>query len=246
MVNVCCISNGARPRLLEQTLRTLYDHTPPSQFTVTMIDDRHGGIDLPGALIDRLNDYCCVAVTPWGVVGGLKNLGAYWSERYFSRGEWLMFIDDDVAFFPGWLHRMIAASEAVNQVRVLGGVRHPYHGINNVMQYAKLTNGAYAPGQILDLSSGCESGKIELTDAVAGYCHFMRWSTWDRFGPYAANAKGTGQSEDFQFCRKVVDAGGAVGYLSPPCMAHCGLTNSEGKPILGADLIERVPGVLYL
>jgi hypothetical protein len=241
MTNIVLITNGARPRLLAQTLRTLYENTPARDYNLTVVGD--GNIKWPfsgDSCEDPINDWheqlsVIRTAPPCHIVGRLKNLGAYWSEKQFGRGEWLCFLDDDMAFFPGWLDAMGEALKDSNQVRILGSVRHPFHKPNAAL------------GAIHSWGSPADKAyrDIELTDAVAGYCHFMRWSTWDKFGPYDAHAKGTGQSEDFPICRKVVDAGGKVGYIYPPVMAHCGITNSEGKPILGGDLIERVPGVLY-
>lgn len=224
MVNICLITNGSRPRLLEQTLLTLIENTSDKQqFNLTIVFDGVHEDSMPGWL--SCNKTMLGLYPPCYIVGRLKNLGAYWSEKQFGRGEWLCFLDDDMALFPGWLEKMTALAGSSNQLRLLGGVRHPFHGVNIEQQ-----TGRY----------GWQS-----TDAVAGYCHFMRWSIWDKFGPYDAHAQGTGQSEDFAFSRKIVDVGGKVGYIHPPVMAHTGITDSSGKTILGANQIERVPGYLY-
>ena len=153
MTNIILISNGSRPRLLEQALRTMYDNTPANQFTLTIVFD--------GTNLDEVNDYSSFVLSrlkgtasiialpgPCNIVGRLKNLGAYWSEKQFGRGEWLCFLDDDMALFPGWLENMIAVADSTNQLRLLGGVRHPYHGVN-------LGESRYGFGW-------------EITDAVAG------------------------------------------------------------------------------
>jgi|SRR6185369_3303634 len=240
MTNICLITNGSRPRLLEQTLRTLYENTPADQFNLTMACDGIA-IDMIAAMRQYIDDNLSVIASIPGphIIGRLKNLGAYWSEKQFRRGEWLCFIDDDVAFMSGWLKRMQQAFAERNQLRLLGGVRHPYHQVNEEWA-AVVSHGG------MNSWPSDDAQEVEITDAVAGYCHFMRWSTWARFGPYDATAKGTGQSEDYAICRKIVDAGGKVGYIYPPVMAHCGLTDSSGKPILGAELIEKQEGILYL
>lgn len=236
MTNIVLITNGSRPRLLEQTLRTLYDNTPVDQFNLVLVFD---GLPQNGLPPNATYDNSVTVWPPCHIVGRLKNLGAYWSERQFGRGEWLCFIDDDMAFSPGWLEKIQQQIADHNQVRLLGSCRHPFHGINKVLgTYSRLDSEGPKPEDF-------DGSFVEVTDAVAGYCHFMRWSTWDKFGPYDAHAKGTGQSEDFALCRKIVDAGGKVGYIHPPVMAHTGLTSSEGKPILGGELIEKVEGVLY-
>jgi len=237
-VNIVLVTNFIRRRLLSQTLHTLYENTPEDQFNLTIVCD---GFPSEADLItigQRENSTVISEWPPCHIIGRLKNLGAYWSERQFWRGEWICFIDDDLAFFPGWLGKLVnnldtfsngrsmVSDEKVDSgLRIVGSIRHPYHGVNATIEFGNQTT--------------------EITDAVAGYCHFMRWETWDKYGPYDAHAKGTGQSEDYAICRKIVEDGGRVGYIHPPVMAHCGITNSEGKPILGGDLIERAPGVIY-
>ena len=237
-VNIVLVTNFSRRNLLAQTLRTLYENTPEDQFNLTIVCD---GFPSEADLItigQRENSTVISEWPPCHIIGRLKNLGAYWSEKQVGRGEWLCFIDDDMAFFPGWLTAITGRFPHVEKfgqpIRIIGGIRHPFH---------QVTANAYSSDSTM-MNPDKES--VEITDAVAGYCHFMRWSTWDKFGPYDAHAKGTGQSEDWKLCNDIVKADGRVGYIHPPVMAHCGITNSNGNPILGGDLIERVPGVLYL
>ena len=236
MTNIILITSGSRPRLLAQTLRTLYVNTPADQYTLTMVTDGHMEFPFDQDWGERIS--VIGMRPPCNIVGRLKNLGAYWSEKQFGRGEWICFIDDDVAFFPGWLGQMTAAT---NVCQMIGGNRHPYHGVNEEITWGSIPGGTFRPGQEIEVTTQT----IQITDAVAGYCHFMRWETWDRFGPYDAHAKGTGQSEDFAICREIVDAGGKVGYIHPPVMAHCGVTDSLGRPAIGMEKIQRKLGVLY-
>lgn len=248
MTNIVLITNGSRPRLMEQTLRTLYENTFADQYNLTIVGDgtsqgieqwvMHSMEPLPD------NWSPLIVFHPCYVIGRLKNLGAYWSEKQFGRGEWLCICDDDLAFTPGWLDHMIMALNTDNKLRIVGGVRHPYHKTNITKVHPFIFSDKYAQS---DYDAFKDTHRdTQHTDAVAGYLHFMRWSTWDKFGPYADNQKGLGASEDYALCRKVVDAGGAVGYVSPACVYHTGVTNSEGKPILGAELIEKQEGILYL
>ena len=227
MTNIILITNGSRPRLLEQTLRTLLTNTPKDQYTLTVVFDGCLNYTLPtGGHISTI-----AIEPPVHIIGRLKNLGAWWSEKNFGRGEWIMFCDDDLAFHKDWLHKTIAPALLLERSvpALLGGCRHPFHGVNSRFE-------PYKPDPL----------SVEFTDAVAGYCHFMRWATWDKYGPYDAHAMGIGQSEDYALSRKIVDDGGKVGYIHPPVMAHCGITASNSKPAIGSEQIKRVPGVLYL
>lgn len=228
-----------RPRLTEQTLRTLYEETPRGQFNLTIVDD--GSWPETTAVLRRysIRDNCRLVtfLRPVSVVGFLRNIGAKVSELTFGRGEFLCFIDNDIAFLDRWLDKIIQAKEQikVNEDKgfaVLGGYRHPFHGANHTF----FLEGEY---------QGALNLRVEETDAVAGYMHFMRWAAWDLYGPYDANARGVCQSEDYAFCQKVIAQRGHVGYVHPPIIANCGLTNSEGKPAVGHESFHRYPGLVY-
>ncbi len=227
-----------RPRLTEQCLKSLYANTPMDQFNVVCVDDG-SGMETRTILADywtRKNCHIIHFAESIGIVGFLRNVGAWASERYFGCGEYLAFLDNDIAVFPGWLDKikeslgpLLSSIEAGKPVvDILGGCRHPYHGVN---------------GTTRNRSDG---SRIELTDAVAGYSLFMRWGTWADYGPFDSNQKGVGASEDFALCQRVIADGGKVGYIHPPVLAHCGIVNTDNKPATGADQFQRVPGILYL
>lgn len=229
MINIVMIVKD-RPALTRQALDTLVANTE-GQWNLTIVDD-----DSRGPTADLCRMFACarsnVALLrnekSQGILGQVRNLGAYWSERYFGRGSGhLLFCDNDVAFGREWDKSLLLSSKMCPGVLILGGCRHPYHGVNGVM--------------------GWDAGnrKVELTDAVAGYFHMMRWETWVRYGPYDAHARGLGQSEDYALCRAVVDTGGYVGYVDPPVIAHTGITNTDGKPATGHEAFKRVEGILY-
>jgi len=220
-----------RPRLTEQTLRTLYEETPRDQFNLVIVDD--GSWPETTQIISRYSRReNCEVVTflkPVGIVGFLRNVGVWTSERVFGRGEWLYLSDNDVVFREAWLTYMTGMlyhGGGTKQVRVLGGYRHPFHAVNEKVGWSSW-------------------GQIELTDAVAGYSMLMNWNTWDKFGPFDQHAKGVCQSEDYAFCQKITQAGDSVGYASYPHIFNCGITNSEGKPAIGSESFPRQPGLIY-
>lgn len=225
-----------RPRLTEQTLRTLYMYTDRAAFNLTVIDD--GSWPETQQILARYRGYSNLEVVTFlhsvGIVGFLRNVGVWASERFFGRGDYLYLSDNDVAFMPRWLDVMTDRLDFVHglNVHVLGGYRHPFHGLREGGEGA-LTTALH------------EEEGVDLTDAVAGYSHLMKWSTWDDFGPYDQHAKGVCQSEDFAFCQKIRDYRGYVGYVNPPVIAVCGETNSEGKSAIGSESIPRVIGLTY-
>lgn len=233
-VNVCMIAKD-RPRLTSQALRSLERNTPPHLYSFTIIDDGSYSWDSDSQEISYPHDnWLFVRLScSKGIVGFARNLSIQISEQYWGRGDFLYLSDNDVYFQPGWLEKMIAAFERFEPdgLRVLGGVRHPFHGANRRL------------GAFLNLYVLPDQNCVALTDAVAGYSHLMRWETWDKYGPFDAHAQGVCKSEDFAFCQKIVKDGGLVGYIEPPVLINCGLTNTEGNPAVGSEAFPRVEGV---
>ena len=222
MTNIIALCHD-RYKLTVQTIQSIRRNTDPAAYTLTLVDDDSQDFRVRNFLDDQVlyNPKNTTLVRVLGsrhCLGALKNLGVMHSELTFGRGEWLCVLDNDVFVFPGWLVNFNSALQPYTDDEIIvGGVRHPFHHVNS-----KVPN-------------------LDLTDAVAGYCHFMDWTTWEMCGPYDATASGIGQSEDFAICRRAKISG----YVNPPVMAHCGITNSNGEPIAGADQIERLEGILY-
>jgi glycosyltransferase involved in cell wall biosynthesis len=231
-----------RSRLTEQCLRTLYANTRQDEFNLTIVDD--GSQSETGHIVAgyarRGNCNVIHIGGSVGIVGWLRNIGIQMSERYFGRGEWLYLSDNDLAYRNGWLPRMI--SGIFGEIAVLGGYRHPFHGINDTIGVHD--GHAYYQSLGTVIPQQCTHG-IYLTDAVAGYSQLMDWRTWDKYGPFDQHAKGVCQSEDFAFCQKVTKGNQSVGYIYPPTIANCGITNSEGKPAIGSESFPRYEGLIY-
>lgn len=206
--------------LTVQALQSLKANTS-MPYTLVVIDDCSQwplGMDLQRvAMMDRLS--VLRLQHPCGVLGKLRNLGAYWSEHCFGRGDWLYFSDNDVAFLPGWAEKLTDCARENPGTLLIGGQNHPYH---------QPIGGATGDG-------------LRLYAAVAGTSHLMRWSTW-LYNPYPeTGGAGTGQSEDTALCREL----GRVGAIWPHVVIDASLTDSEGKPVQGVELKQRVEGVYY-
>jgi glycosyltransferase involved in cell wall biosynthesis len=213
-----------RPGLTVQALQSLAKNTV-GEWNLVVVDDQskyETQLALRLFCHARRKQVACLRnENSKGITGQVRNLGVYWAERYWGRGDWLALADNDIAFLPGWDKRMVECSAWNGWVKVLGGARHPYHQPNKI-----------------------HDGWVE-TDAVAGYLQMMRWETWEQYGPLDAHAPGVCQSEDHAFCRKIVEAGGLVGYIDPAVIMDCGLTNTLGQPAIGADQKPRIGGWLY-
>lgn len=224
MMNVVMLVKD-RPRLTHQALWSIAKHTDVD-YNLTIVDDGSHTETMEMLQMFSYTQSNCALLrneTSKGITGQARNLGVYWAERYFGRGDYLYLTDNDVAFLPHWASSMVGilTTGYPRGLRLLGGARHPYHQLNS----------AY--------------GDWDETDAVAGYSQLMRWHEWDSHGPLDAHAPGTGQSEDFAFCRKVIENHGKVGYVTAQVIVDCGLTQTNGSKAFGADRKPVYPGLIY-
>lgn len=219
-----------RDRLTNQCLDSLAKNTPLDLYNLTIVDDcsktpledwyafrgsteRIGWKPMPVTV---------VRVGSGSITGRARNLGIYWAEKYWGRGDYLYLTDNDVYFTPGWLEKMVSTFEPVNKeyAFVLGGWNHPFLQPNGEVPWEKYG-----------------MPKVHTHDAVAGASQLMRWKTWDKYGPLDAHAVGVGQSEDWKFCQDIIKGGGRVGSIYPRVVFNCGVTNSFGQPSPGADVM---------
>lgn len=233
MTNLVMLVHG-RYRLTMQAVDSIRQNTKRGDYTLTIVYDWDSDFRVRNYLVGQADrnpkDTTLIQVhNSRHCLGALKNLGVKHSASTFGRGQSLVILDNDICVFPGWFSVLGGETQPsdTDAPVILGGVRHPFHQVNK------------------------DHGDWVETDAVAGYCHAMDWDCWDEYGPYDESAPGIGQSEDWALCQRAREGTAnvlpdPVGYANPPVMAHTGITNSKGEPIAGADLIERVPGVLYL
>lgn len=223
MMNIVMLVRN-RPRLTHQALWSLAKNTDVD-YNLTIVDD---GSSADTSDMLRMFAYTHKQVallrneSSKGITGQARNLGVYWSDKYWGRGKYLYLSDNDVAFLPGWASRMVGVmNEAfIDGLRLLGGARHPFHQPNR---------------HYLDWDE---------TDAVAGYSQLMRWDVWDSYGPLDAHAPGVCQSEDFAFCQKIRQWN-KVGYIVPSVLVDCGLTTTGGGAAIGAGSKPILSGLIY-
>jgi len=227
-----------RPELTRQAITSLIDHTPAESYDLTVIDDQSQNpfMDLfsPGEWettvlpITVLRNERSKRIT-----GQARNLGVYWAEKFWGRGDFLYLSDNDVYFEKNWL-KILTAALGTGLVSLIGGGTHPFHGINQILNCGDLN------GQLGYLHA------IHTHDAVSGYSHLVRWETWDKYGPMDAHAVGVGQSEDWKFCQDIIKDGGQVGTVWPEVVYATGLTDTFGKPAVGSDQMRRYPGIIQM
>lgn len=215
-----------RQRLTRQSLRTLYHHTDHRLFNLTLVDDSDDSqliIKVSGGNMAILR-----LVTTRNITGQARNLGVYWAEKYWGRGDWLYLSDNDMYFTPGWLEKLTDfAAKTEPAFELWGGWNHPFLQPHEGSDYNKVPKAMW------------NTQVLRAHDAVTGASQLMRWHTWQKYGPLDAHAPGVGQSEDWKFCQDIIKDGGKVGSIYPRCVFNCGVTNSYGKPSTGADVMVK-------
>jgi GT2 family glycosyltransferase len=223
VVNITMLVKN-RLKLTDQSLHSLFAHTPQDQFNLTILDD--GSDDFRVKRV--LSSYTCkpnvALIQIWGsggVTATLRNLSVQASESIFGRGEYLYLSDNDVYFTEDWLTKLkdtvTMASRARYMIGLAGGQAHIYH----------------LPTTTLVDSGGKEYAT--LREMLDGPSWLMPWSVWDKFGPLIAGAPGPCQGEDVDFCQRIRAAKLEILVPTPQVVRHTGLTNSDGKPAPGAQ-----------
>ncbi len=187
-----------------------------SHFNLTLIDDE--SMPAFSSPLYAAENFTALRIeTSKSITGQARNLGVYWAEKFWGRGDYLYLSDNDVYFTPGWLDTLITFFNShAPDFKLLGGWNHPF----------------LQPHATRD-------GFLRGHDAVAGASQLMQWSTWDTHGPLDAHAIGVGQSEDWKFCQDIIQGGGRVGSVYPRVVLNCGVTNSFGAASLGADVMLK-------
>src|SRR5262249_230946 len=122
-----------------QTLKTLYTNTPFDLFNLTIVDDiseTPKGYEFaeypPWDWAINPDQDNCVTLTlrkTKNITGQARNLGIYWADKYWGRGDYLYLSDNDVYFTSGWLETLIDTIEDERcrpVIKLIGGWNHPY------------------------------------------------------------------------------------------------------------------------
>lgn len=214
MTNVIIIGRGRRA-LVQQTIDSLYANTDQEQFNCVFVADTEDDFRILRYLrgIQRKN-FSLLEVSSGSshVISQLKNLGAYWSEQRWGRGDWLYFSDNDVVFLRGWHSKLMTAAEKTESLgfRLWGGQAHPFHKpIGEPPTCIGFGCTDDNRGQVYVQSVGhaipadCAEGITEHA-ILDGPSWLMRWETWDQYGPFRRDtAPGVCQSEEYPFCQRL-------------------------------------------
>lgn len=223
---IICGGTDTRTRLTRQCIESFHAHTNRALCDLTVVDDDSGPAmeDLLRSLRARFQ-FTLVRLSPSLGGGFVTNLGLFVAGgATLTRGEFLYHSASDFYFCQGWLEALIAAWPTAQDLGIglLGAYSHPFH-----------------------LPVGEPVFPIIKRQMVAAGSWFMRWETWERYGPLNTHNRGLYVgSEDTEFNQHLIAAGVGRGTIWPETVIHTGRTNSAGQPTLGAEYMKEVAGVV--
>jgi GT2 family glycosyltransferase len=198
-------------------------------------------------LVDRSNDQTRGFVFDWcwdhGAhyvrneeplgTGQLRNMVIEESRRFWGQGDYVAPHDNDTYFNTGWLDRLVACYECTEEFgfRIMGAYGHPYHHpLGSCIAHTPYGDRA-----------------VREVQALATQSMFMRWSTWDQYGPFCDTPiDKTCQSEDVDFTNRLRKDGYKLGVVYPHLIHATALKNTFGEPGPGWELVKAdcPPGII--
>lgn len=193
------IASYERPRLLKQTIDSLFQHADflPE---VIVVDDfsQNPEVDTYLQALVANGDITYFRYPVRVPIHAIKNKGFL-----LSQGDYIHFCDNDLYFEPSWDTRMINVLNVLPEVGIVGGLHHPHHQIDRV-----------------------ENGLIYSNDQP-GYSMMMRREDFPKIGPWFSEQLAGG--EDSNLCRMASQAGFQIVALDPPAILHCGASGTMGN-----------------
>lgn len=233
-VLVTHITSENRLRLFHQTVDTLFAHTDLDKYAnrIVWIDDcspMFNDWDRAIPFLMQLDNVVVDRNDKQMGVGYSKNKGieiAFHLNNVHQKVNDLIYMfDADVCFTEGWLEKLLSAYEEFgHKYKIIGGGVHPF-------LQARANEGSFSPNKMLGVSSH---------DAISGWSWLLSHEVWTEYGKLADNAIGTGKSEDWEYCQRIRNDNYLVGCIQPQVVAHCGLTNTEGLPIVGYEESKKL------
>jgi len=217
-VLIAKIDSQERLHLLKQSLETFASTVSNDLYNRFVFINDKSSIEVNSEVINLLaskfEDVFAIENDVQLGVGGSKNFGVDLHTKC-GRGDLLYMFDADVFFTDGWLETLVDAYEKHGDTfKIIAGGVHPF----------------------LQPREGEQVENITSHDAISGWSWLLDYNTWSMYGTLADNSLGTGKSEDWEYCQRIRNDGYLVGCVQPQVIAHCGITNTEGDPIVGQDV----------
>lgn len=205
--DIVLITTGSRPRLLEQTLRSLKENaTQWSEHSLTMVMDGNSAMD--SCLAARVVPDRVIVNPERQGASRSRNVGAASTPKYLRRDA-LMVLDDDVYCAKGW--------DGFNfkPDAVWSGHAHPFN---------------------LPLGGRDPEVPAEQTGVISTVHMIIPWAIWDAVG-FFAEPGGPGGSEDVDWCARAAKQGYTFGITMPQTILHTGIGSTSGTKLIGWEQV---------
>jgi GT2 family glycosyltransferase len=231
MIDIVMITTLTRVELFHQSMVSLLNnrYLPLSRdYTLTIV------LDSPDHYSSVLDEKRMSRPSPTLIINdqrkgasASRNIGASSIPKY-RRQSHVMFLDDDVFMCPKWDEKLMELAWTLPH-SIISGHAHPYN-------HAAKRN-IDAPTEGLPVDKVPFHLSYEMPLVISTVCMLMPWSIWDDVG-YFTEPGGPGGSEDYDYCMRAKTKGYGFAVTEPQCVIHTGITSSNGKPIVGADVVQ--------
>ena len=195
------IPTRERPRYLDVALRSVAPQAAQAGAEVIVVSD---GPDAATAALAARHDVTLISLARRSGANAARNAGVD-----AARGELVVFIDDDIAAPPGWLHSILDGAAAT-----------PAHDAYGGPITASLEGGGpRGCGRERPLITTLDYGPRDRDVSLVWSANMaVRRAALDRIGPFDESLVGCGEEEDW--LRRCTAAGGLVRYLSRAGVEH--------------------------
>jgi GT2 family glycosyltransferase/Flp pilus assembly protein TadD len=152
-----------------------------------------------------------------------------------ATGEFILLLNNDTVVTTGWLERLLNAFDRDPQLGLVGPSA-------NFVASAQRIPAGY--GELEDLDgfawdlAKAESGRVEETDRLVGFCLMARKALVDQIGPLDERF-GIGNYEDDDWCLRARAAGWKCGIVRDAFVHHRGHATFDAANIDLASLLDR-------
>lgn len=202
-LDIVLITTGSRPRLLEQSLKSLRENAAHwEDHSLTLVMDACAVVEACRK-VEAVPDRIITNIKRQGASRS-RNIGASSTPKYL-RKDAVMFCDDDIYACPRW--------DAFNfkPDAVWSGHAHPFNHPYPVI---------------------AASVPAEQTSVISTVHMIIPWDIWDDVG-FFTEPGGPGGSEDVDWCKRAVDKGYTLGITTPQSIIHTGVNSTSGSRLIG-------------
>ena len=223
IIDIVMITNRSRPELLCQSVNSIYLNSSYSiGKTLTVVFDQNEELAIvkPPPIVHG-STFIFNGIQRGASAS--RNIGAGSIPKH-RRGEYVLFLDDDVYMCPHWDEALLLLAEG-RPCAILSGYGHPFNQYDDTG-----THHYYAePG------TGIHWGEPLVISSVA---MMMPWETFDEVGPWDEPG-GPGASEDYALCMRAKSKRYGFGVTEPQRIIHVGLRSTSGEKIVGYDELYK-------